>query len=130
MSIKIDSLDVMKAEQDLQEKTRMLDTYTEIEDIIERITKLNVFPPLVWVWTWDIARDLYTTIQEGQEEEYCVTEDIEDVWLMFWEDADKNGFSLEYGAEDLYDGIRDWMFDRGIIEEVPEEDEDKEDEDE
>jgi len=130
MSIKIESLDVLKAEQDLQEKTRMLDTYTEIEDIIERITKLNVFPPLVWVWTWDIARDLYTTIQEGQEEEYCVTEDIEDVWLMFWEDADKNGFSLEYGAEDLYDGIRDWMFDRGIIEEVPEEDEDKEDEDE
>jgi len=126
----IESLDVLKAEQDLQEKTRMLDTYTEIEDIIERITKLNVFPPLVWVWTWDIARDLYTTIQEGQEEEYCVTEDIEDVWLMFWEDADKNGFSLEYGAEDLYDGIRDWMFDRGIIEEVPEEDEEKEDEDE
>jgi hypothetical protein len=130
MSIKIESLDVLKAEQDLQEKTRMLDTYTEIEDIIERITKLNVFPPLVWVWTWDIARDLYTTIQEGQEEEYCVTEDIEDVWLMFWEDADKNGFSLEYGSEDLYDGIRDWMFDRGIIEEVPEEDEEKEDEDE
>ena len=130
MSIKIESLDVLKAEQDLQGKTRMLDTYTEIEDIIERITKLNVFPPLVWVWTWDIARDLYTTIQEGQEEEYCVTEDIEDVWLMFWEDADKNGFSLEYGSEDLYDGIRDWMFDRGIIEEVPEEDEEKEDEDE
>jgi len=130
MSIKIESLDVLKAEMDIQERTRMLDTYNEIEDIIERITKLNVFPPLVWVWTWDIARDLYTTIQEGQEEEYCVTEDIEDVWLMFWEDADKNGFSLEYGAEDLYDGIRDWMFDRGIIEEVPEEDEEKEDEDE
>ena len=125
----IDSLDVMKAEQDLQDRTRMLDTYNEIEDIIEKITKLPVGLPLVWVYAWDVARDLYTSIQEGAEEEYCVSEDIEDVWAMFWEDADKNGFSLQYGAEDLHEAIRDWMVDRGIIDEVPEEEE-EEDEDE
>ena len=129
MSIKIDSLDVMKAEQDLQDKTRMLDTYNEIEDIIERISKLPIGLPLVWVYAWDVARDLYTSIQEGAEEEYCVSEDIEDVWQMFWEDADKNGFSLQYGSEDLHEAIRDWMVDRGIIDEVPEEEE-EEDEDE
>jgi hypothetical protein len=125
----IDSLDVMKAERDIKERARMLDTYNEIEDIIEKITKLPVGLPLVWVYAWDVARDLYTSIQEGAEEEYCVSEDIEDVWAMFWEDADKNGFSLQYGAEDLHEAIRDWMVDRGIIDEVPE-DEEEEDEDE
>ena len=62
-------------------------------------------------------------IQEGAEEEYCVAEDIEDVWEMFWTDADKNGFTLEYGAEALYEHVRDWMIDRHIIDEVPEEEE-------
>ena len=131
MSIKIDSLDVMKAEMDIQERTRMLDTYNEIEEIVDRITKLSVFPSLVWVWAWDVTRDLYKTIQEGAEEEYCVAEDIEDVWQMFWEDADKNGFTLEYGAEALYEHVRDWMIDRHIIDEVPEDEEEEEvDEDE
>jgi hypothetical protein len=111
------------ADMDLQEKTRMLDTYNEIEDIIERVSKLSVGLPLIWVYAWDVARDLYTSIQEGQEEEYCVTEDIEDVWQMFWEDADKNGFSLQYGSEDLYEAIRDWMTEREIIYEVEETDE-------
>ena len=130
MSVNIDSLDVMKAERDLQDKTRMLDVYNDIEDIIERITKLPVGLPLVWVYAWDVARDLYRSIQEGQEEEYCVTEDIEDVWEMFWTDADTNGFSLQWGAEDLHEAIRDWMVDRGIIDEVPEDDEEEKDEDE
>ena len=125
----IDSLDVMKAEMDIQERTRMLDVYNDIEDIIERISKLPVGLPLVWVYAWDVARDLYISIQEGAEEEYCVSEDIEDVWEMFWTDVDKNGFSLQYGAEDLHEAIRDWMIDRGIIDEVPEdEEEDTEDE--
>jgi len=105
---------------DLQDKIRMQDVYTDIEDIIKKISKLPIGLPLVWVYAWDVARDLHRSIQEGQEEEYCVTEDIEDVWEMFWVDADKNGFSLEYGSESLYDAIRDWMTDRGIIDEVPE----------
>jgi hypothetical protein len=130
MSVKIDSLDVMKAEMDIQERTRMQDVYKDIEDIIAKITVLPIGMPLIWVYAWDVARDLYTSIQEGQEEEYCVSEDIEDVWEMFWEDSDKNGFTLEYGSEALYESIRDWMTDRGIIDEVPEEDEEEEDEDE
>ena len=110
---------------DLQERTRMEDTYRDIEDIIDRISKLPIGLPLVWVYAWDVVRDLYTSIQEGQEEEYCVTEDIEDVWELFWIQADKNCFTLEYGSEALYDHVRDWMIDENIIDEVPEEDEDE-----
>jgi hypothetical protein len=115
---------------DLQEKTRMQDAYRDIEDIIERINKLPLGLPLVWVYVWDVAKNLFESIQEGQEEEYCVTEDIEDVWEMFWVDAEKNGFSLEYGPEALYEHVRDWMTDRRIIDEVPEDDEEDQNGDE
>lgn len=102
---------------DLQEKTRMQDVYRDIEDIIEKISNLPVGQPLVWVYVWDVARDLYRDIQEGSEEEYCVTVDEEELWELFWTQADKNGFSLEYGTEDLYEAVRDWMIDQSIIEE-------------
>ena len=132
MSIKIDSLDVMKAEMDIQERTRMEDTYVRIEDIIDKITNLGVFPPLVWVWSWDVLKDMYNDYKDGGDPDYCVSEDIEDVWAMFWRDADKNGFTLEYGVDDLHEAIRDWLIDTGIVIEAEEdeEEEDTEDEDE
>ena len=117
----IESLDVLKAERDLQDKTRMQDIYRDINLIIDKIGELQVFPSLVWVWTWDIARDLYRNIQAGSEEEYCVTMEEEEVWQLFWDQADKNGFTLEYGTEDLDEHIRDWMIDESIIELVQEE---------
>jgi len=124
----IESLDVLKAEQDLQDRTRMQDIYRDINLIIDKISELQVFPSLVWVWTWDIARDLYRNIQAGSEEEYCVTMEEEEVWQLFWDQADKNGFTLEYGTEDLDEHIRDWMIDQSIIELVQEEEDEDEDE--
>ncbi len=114
---------------DLQEKIRMQDVYQDIEDIIEKISKLPVGQPLVWVYVWDVARDFYRTVQEGREDEYGVTVDEEELWELFWTQADKNGFTLEYGTEDLYEAIRDWMIDQSIIEEYMEEDEDADDTD-
>jgi hypothetical protein len=104
----------------------MQDVYRDIEDIIEKISKLPVGMPLVWVYVWDVVRDLYRDIQEGREEEYCVTMDEEELWELFWTQADKNGFTLEYGTEDLYEAVRDWMVDQSVIEEyVEDEDEDE-----
>ena len=124
--MQIDSLDVMKAEMDIQERTRMLDTYTQIEDIIERVSKLSIGLPLVWVWCWDVARTMWTSYMEGEDPDYCTGMDLEEVWEQFWVDADKNGFSLEYGVEDLDDAIRDWLMNIGaVIEAVEDEDEDE-----
>lgn len=116
----------MPNELDLQDETRMLDTYNDITDIIDRISKLSVFPSLVWVWSWDVALDLYRDFRDGgQGDEYGVTMDEKAMWQLFWEQADQNGFTLEFGAEDLYDAIRDWMFDQSIVEFVEfDEDED------
>jgi hypothetical protein len=40
---------------------------------------------------------------------------LEQTWEKFYEDADQNGFTLEYGTEDLYEAIRDWMIDADIV---------------
>ena len=111
---------------DLQEKTRMQDVYRDIEDIIDKISKLPVGQPLVWVYVWDVARQLWTDIMEGQEEEYCTAMDEEEMWELFWTQADKNGFTLEYGTEDLYEAVRDWMIDQEVIMEAEEEEDENE----
>ena len=118
------TLEALKADQDLQDQTRMQDTYRDIEDIIDKIGELRVGQPLVWVYVWDVVRQLWTDIMEGQEEEYCTAMDLDEVWELFWLQADVNGFSLEYGTEDLYEAIRDWMIDSEIIDEAVDEDED------
>jgi hypothetical protein len=102
----------------------MQDVYRDIEDIIEKISNLPVGQPLVWVYVWDVARDLYRDIQEGQEDDMVVNAGEDEVWELFWTQADKNGFSLEYGTEDLYESLRDWMIDEELISMV-EEDEDE-----
>lgn len=110
---------------DLQDKTRMQDTFKDINLIIDKIGELGVFPPLVWVWTWDVAITILKDIREGGDPDYCVTMDEEEMWELFYTQADTNGFTLEYGTEDLYEAVRDWMTDEGIIEESVEEDEDE-----
>jgi hypothetical protein len=101
---------------DLQDKTRMQDAFKDINLIVDKIGELSVFPPLVWVWTWDVAITILKDIREGGDPEYNVTMDEEEMWELFYTQADKNGFTLEYGTEDLYEAVRDWMVDEGIIE--------------
>jgi hypothetical protein len=108
---------------DLQEKTRMEDTYRDITDIIDRISNLGVFPPLGWVWSWDVVQSMWTSYMEGEDPDYCTAMDLEEVWELFWTQADKNGFTLEYGVEDLDDSIRDWLMDIGAVEMAEEEEE-------
>jgi hypothetical protein len=116
----------MENEMDLQNKTRMLDTYVKIEEIIDRIGELDVFPSLVWVWSWDVTKTMWTSYMEGEDPDYCTALDIDEVWEQFWVDADKNAFSLEYGVEDLDDAIRDWLINIGaVVEAVEDEDEDE-----
>jgi hypothetical protein len=117
-------LEALKADQDLQDQARMEDTYHRIQDIIDRISVLGVGQPLVWVYVWDVVQQLWTDIMEGQEEEYCTAMDLDEVWELFWLQADVNGFTLEYGTEDLYEAVREWMIDSEIIDEAVDEDED------
>jgi hypothetical protein len=114
----------MSNELDLQDKTRMLDAYKDMSNIIDQIGKLSVFPPLVWVWTWDVVVDMYKNHEPGVDDEYVTAMPLEQAWELFWTQADKNGFTLEYGTEDCYEHIRDWMIDESIIVSLDEEEDD------
>ena len=101
---------------DLQEATRRDDVYIKINSIIDDLQNLGVFPSLVWVYAWDIVKDIY---DNHQYEDAAVNDyefvpqgtTLKQVWDKFWDDADKNGFSLEYGSEDMHEAVRDWMVD-------------------
>ena len=112
------------AERDLQEQVRLDDTYERLTKIIEDVTNLNVFPSLVWLWSWDVA--LSTLRDFSEDEEYKVNLNEKELFERFWDGADKNGFSLEYGTDSLYEAIRDWMIDEDIVSFI--EDEEEEDE--
>ena len=112
-------------DMDLLERTRMEDTYQRLTKIIEDVTNLGVFPSLVWLWSWDVALSTLRDFEDDEEFKINLTE--EQMFHLFWAQADQNGFTLEYGTEDLYEAVRDWMTDEGIIEEYVEEDEDEDD---
>ena len=116
------------AEMDLLEQVRMQDTYERLTKIVDQVSNLGVFPPLVWVWTWDIVVDLVKNHEPGVDDEYVVEMPLEDIFQMFWSQSDKNGFTLEYGAEDCYESIRDWMIDEDILVYIEEPEDEEEDE--
>lgn len=113
----------MENELDLLEQTRRDDVYVRINELVEKLGDLGVFPSLVWLWTWDIVKYQLDYYFEDSGESYVTNPKFteKDVWDMFWTDADKNGFTLEYGAEDLQEAVFDWMLDRDILVDAEEE---------
>jgi hypothetical protein len=102
---------------DLQEATRRDDTYVALNKLIDGLQEVNAFPSLVWLWCWDIVKDQLDYYHGESGEEYVTNDKLteKDVFDMFWEDSDKNGWSLEYGAESLHESIFDWMLERDIL---------------
>ena len=104
---------------DLERRDR---NYVEINEIVDKLNNLSLFPSLVWVWCWDIIRDKYENSQwddvitEGWED-YAIPKGLElkTIWDKFWEDADTNGFSLEYGTEILVESINDWLIESDFL---------------
>jgi hypothetical protein len=119
------------AELDLQEATRRDDIYNELVIITDKITKLPVFPSLLWVWTFDIIKDIFDNHQydEAAENDYEVIPQgvtLKQIFDKFWEDVDTLGFSMDQGDEILNESIRDWMSENDFL--VNPDDEEEEDE--
>lgn len=107
---------------DLQEQTRRDDVYNDVQEIVNKITELPVFPSLAWVWAWDVIRDNYEAnhwdeVDSGAIEDYAVPRGLElkTIWDKFWIDVDKLGLSMEYGPEAFGDVIKDWMCDNNFL---------------
>lgn len=91
--------------------------YEVLNKLIDGLSELSVFPSLMWLWAWDIVKDKLDYYTPDSGEEYAVNPKLteKDVFDLFWEDADKNAFSLEYGSEQLHEEVFDWMLGRDII---------------
>lgn len=91
--------------------------YEVLNKLIDGMSELSVFPSLVWLWSWDIVKDNLDSYSPDSGESYITNPKLteKDVWDMFWEDADKNGFTLEYGSEQMHEDVFDWMISRDIL---------------
>ena len=109
-------------EQDVQDKIRMQDTHQELNKIIQICSEMSVGLSMVWAWTWSTIRDYY-------DDEELIVKDEDTVFAALWYAVrEGKGFSLEYGAEQHSDEVREWMFDQELM--VLAEDEEEEEEDE
>jgi hypothetical protein len=72
---------------------------------------------LVWLWTWSTAKGFL------EDSEWVAIGTEDQLWEALCKAVEGGmGFSLEYGAEDHYEAVKEWMLDNNLISE-PEEDE-------
>ncbi len=125
---------------DLQEATRRDDVYRDLNEIVDKITVLPVFPSLVWVWTFDVLRNIYENNQYDDLAENDYVDEavpsgitLKQIFDKFWEDADGIGISMDLGDEIIDETIRDWMRDNDFLVALDEDgwldDEEEQDED-
>jgi len=80
----------------------------------------NLGLPMVWLWTWSVIIDIL------DDKTYHAQVNLDTVWTKLCEDvAAGKGFSLEYGAEQHYDDVVDWMQENEFIVEPLDEEEDE-----
>jgi len=97
---------------DLQEAQRRDDIYNDLNEIIDRLQDMPVFPSLLWVWTFDIIRDIHENNQEPQEyldEVIAEGVTLKQIFDKFWDDVDGLGINMDHGGEIIEEVIRDWM---------------------
>lgn len=110
------------ANLDLQEQTRRDDLYKDLNEIVDKITTLPVFPSLLWVWTFDVLRSIY---ENNQYDDLAVNDYVDEavpsgitlkqIFDKFWEDVDGIGLSMDLGDEIIDETIRDWMRDNDFL---------------
>jgi hypothetical protein len=110
------------AELDLQEATRRDDVFKDLNEIVDKITILPVFPSLVWVWTYDVLRNIYETsryedlaVNDYVDEAIPAGITLKQIFDKFWEDVDGIGLSMDLGDEIIEETIRDWMRDSDFL---------------
>ena len=107
---------------DLQEVTRRDDVYNQLNKIVDELQNISVFPSLLWVWTFDVIRDIF----ENSQVQYMTTTDYVDeavpagitlkqIFDKFWNDVDTLGLNMDFGGEVIEEVIRDWMRDNDFL---------------
>jgi hypothetical protein len=103
---------------DLQEAQRRDDVYNDLNEVIDKLQDMTVYPSLLWVWTFDIIRDIYENNQEPQEyidEIVPAGITLKKIFNKFWEDVDGLGIDMDHGGEIIEEVIRDWMRENNFL---------------
>ena len=91
----------------------------KLNQCIDILESTNLGLPLVWLWTWDIIK------YNMNDDEFKCTVTEDEMWNHLCNAIEAgHGFSLEYGADQIWEDVRDWMIENEYLLE-PEEDEDE-----
>jgi hypothetical protein len=82
---------------------------------------------MVWLWTWSTIKGFI----ESDTQDWVMVATEDEMWDHLCEAVEAGmGFSLEYGAEQHYEEVMEWMLNRGYMVDPLDEQEEDEDEDE
>jgi len=100
-------------------ESEVLQVKLTLDRMVEELNGLKVFPSLVWLWVWDVIRNMQDTNPNvtpfNPAQDYVFVGDLDVVFQALWDQVDKTGFTLEYGVEDLDEAIRDWLIDNDFL---------------
>ena len=103
---------------DLQESARRDDVYNQLNDIVDKLEEIVVYPALLWVWCFEIIRDKYDNHKEAQEyNDYVIAEGVtlKQIFDKFWVDTDNLGINMDHGSEIIDEVITDWMIENDFL---------------
>jgi hypothetical protein len=96
-----------------------LEEKDKLNKCLEILESSNLGLSLVWLWTWDIIK------YNMNDDEFKCTVTEEEMWIHLCNAVGEGrGFSLEYGADHIWEDVREWMIDSGYLIEPEDEDED------
>ena len=82
----------------------------KLDQCLDILDSTDLGLSMVWLWTWSTIDTLL------QDEDFISLKTKDEIWDLLVTAVDSGiGFSLEYGAEDHYEAVREWMFDQGIM---------------
>jgi len=97
----------------------------KLDQCLDILDSTDLGLSMVWLWTWSTIKEFFNN------DDYHQLVSEQEAWDLLLKAVDSGiGFTLEYGAEDHYETVREWMFDQGLmmdpddVEEVETEDED------
>jgi hypothetical protein len=89
----------------------------QLDQMVDTLNSIDIGMSLVWLWTWDLIRDKFSTYEFADPvNDYVVTygTTLDVIWDKLWENPPSD-FTLEYGAEQMDEAVMDWMIDNDFL---------------
>jgi hypothetical protein len=102
-----------------------IDDKDKLDECLRILDTTDLGLSMVWLWTWSTIMNFY------EDESWKTKASKDEMWEhLVTAVAEGRGFSLEYGAEQHYEDVVDWMQENGwLVDSMFEDDEDDEEED-